>query len=40
MPSVSLYLDEDVHTKLALILRERGYDVLTTEEVVCWESLI
>ena len=32
MASVTLYLDEDVHPRLAMILRERGFDVLTTAE--------
>lgn len=32
MAPIALYLDEDVHPKLALILRERGFDALTTAE--------
>jgi len=29
MALIALYLDEDVHPRLATILRERGFDVLT-----------
>jgi predicted nuclease of predicted toxin-antitoxin system len=32
MALIALYLDEDVHPRLATILRERGFDVLTTAE--------
>ena len=32
MAKIALYLDEDVHPTLAQILRERGFDVLTTAE--------
>ena len=32
MPSIKLYLDEDVDPLLAKILRNRGYDVITTQE--------
>jgi predicted nuclease of predicted toxin-antitoxin system len=33
MARIALYLDEDVHPTLAKILRERGFDVLTTAKV-------
>ncbi|MCX8103451.1 MAG: DUF5615 family PIN-like protein [Candidatus Bipolaricaulota bacterium] len=32
MPAIALYLDEDVHPTLAVILRERSFDVLTASE--------
>lgn len=32
MPSIKLYLDEDVDPLLAKTLRNRGYDVITTQE--------
>lgn len=32
MASPALYLDEDVNPRLAIILRRRGFDVLTTAE--------
>lgn len=32
MPAIALYLDEDVHPALAVILRERSFDVLTASE--------
>lgn len=32
MSAIALYLDEDVHPTLAVILRERGFDVLTASE--------
>ena len=32
MASPALYLDEDVNPRLAIILRKRGFDVLTTAE--------
>lgn len=35
---IKLYLDEDVDPLLATILRDRGYDVLTTHEVKMHES--
>lgn len=35
---IKLYLDEDVDPLLATILRDRGYDVLTTHEVKMHKS--
>jgi len=32
VPSIKLYLDEDVDPLLAKTLRNRGYDVITTQE--------
>jgi predicted nuclease of predicted toxin-antitoxin system len=32
MASVALYLDEDINPGLAMILRERGFDVVSTTE--------
>jgi len=32
VPSIKLYLDEDVDPLLAKVLRNRGYDVVTTQE--------
>lgn len=32
MALIALYLDEDVHPTLATILRQRGFDVLTSAE--------
>jgi predicted nuclease of predicted toxin-antitoxin system len=38
MAAVALYLDEDVHPRLAMILRERGFDVLITAEAKMLEK--
>lgn len=38
MARIALYLDEDVHPTLAKILRERGFDVLTTTEAEMLEK--
>ncbi len=32
MPAIKLYLDEDVDPLLAKVLRDRGYDVTTTQD--------
>lgn len=32
MPSLSIYLDECIDHRLAEVLRERGYDILTVQE--------
>ena len=33
---IKLYLDEDVHKKIALALRLKGYDVVSAHEVGNW----
>jgi predicted nuclease of predicted toxin-antitoxin system len=33
---IKLYLDEDVHLKVATILRQKGYDVISAHEVKNW----
>jgi uncharacterized protein with PIN domain len=33
---IRLYLDEDVHKKIALALRLKGYDVISAHEVKNW----
>ena len=38
MPAIKLYFDEDVDPLLAKVLRDRGYDVLTTQEANMFSS--
>lgn len=38
MTAIKLYLDEDVDPLLAKVLRDRGYDVLTTQEANMFSS--
>lgn len=33
---IKLYLDEDVHKKIAVVLRLKGYDVISAHEVKNW----
>ena len=33
---IKLYLDEDVHKKVAVALRIKGYDVISAHEVKSW----
>jgi len=36
MDKIRLYLNEDVHKKVATALRLRGYDVIRTHETKKW----
>ena len=36
MDKMRLYLDEDVHKKVATTLRLRGYDVISAHEIKKW----
>jgi len=38
MARITLHLDEDVHPKLASILRERGFDAITTADAGMLEN--
>ena len=33
MSKIRLYLDEDVHPKIAFLLRERGFDAISAQEI-------